>query len=150
MSLSTRITLVLDKREACAINFLERRRSKRREHNIIIEDVDDDKTPLWMLKDHADSMEPLHVLSPRTRRPSQKSSESIEAGSSTPQHNVNNRDSIHNVQKKGDTEAEEDFVLYAIRDPELWHSVQIQLYKKYNDADGKVLWDDVTKGMKAK
>lgn len=64
------------------------------------------------------------------------------------EENANKRKSSE--EEQSDSEIEEDFVLYAIHDPELWHSVQVQLYKKYNDEDGKIVWDDITKGITAK
>lgn len=45
-----------------------------------------------------------------------------------------------------DSEAEKEFTLYEIGNPDLWLKVHLQIYEKLTSDKGTTLWNDVTKG----
>ncbi|XP_073945130.1 uncharacterized protein isoform X3 [Choristoneura fumiferana] len=46
-----------------------------------------------------------------------------------------------------DEEAEKEFALYEIGNPDLWFKVHLQIYEKLTSDKGTTLWNDITKGQ---
>ncbi|KAJ8733949.1 hypothetical protein PYW07_014500 [Mythimna separata] len=61
---------------------------------------------------------------------------------------VNNKADQQTTQKKVEENKspERDFAVYEIGHPELWYTVHVQLFEKLSTADGKTVWNDLTKG----
>ncbi|KAJ8734864.1 hypothetical protein PYW08_014114 [Mythimna loreyi] len=64
---------------------------------------------------------------------------------------MNNNAAQATTQKKVDANKtpERDFAVYEIGHPELWYTVHVQLFEKLSTADGKTVWNDLTKGEQA-
>lgn len=60
-----------------------------------------------------------------------------------------NTNGVHETTQKIDEihePPERDFAVYEIGHPELWYTVHVQLFEKLSTADGKTVWNDLTKG----
>lgn len=64
----------------------------------------------------------------------------------------NDDEKLNNKSGKNhrNNKAEKYFTVYEIDKPDLWSTVQVQLFEKLTNSEGKTMWNDLTKGEPAR
>lgn len=80
-----------------------------------------------------------------------RTDENVENDNSDDDETVINDDQETTPKEPGILEPpERDFAVYEIGHPELWYTVNVQLFEKLSTPDGKTVWNDLTKGEQAR
>lgn len=76
---------------------------------------------------------------------------SIEANDRNSRKTFENKSHVNKSHNKNDLDSTvRDFALYEIGNPNIWYSVQVQIFEKLSTPEGKTVWNDMTKGQEAR